>query len=212
MKTRNESNLLSSLIAFFAGIGAGVALAHRLLPKKNILKLDEFEICEDESIEIGDSLQNQIGNPLTAVNNLELQKLTRENDELKKEYQRLLARSKESEQEIQDQERSAIFHALEPILAQLPVISERIKAGADIPVDTVLSLVDMIPEKLETLDIKMINTPGQITEFDPVLHKPVRSQTGQIPEKEQVKVIVPGFQYKNVVLKHSEVRMQADGK
>ncbi len=212
MKKKDIFDLFGSFAAFFAGIGAGLALAHWLLPEKNNSKSERFENPEKEIFETSDSLQDQVENPLTATNDLGLQKLARENDELKKEYQRLLARTRESEQEMRDQERSALFHALESILIQLPVLSERIKAGADIPVDTVLSLVDMIPEKLETLDIKMINTPGQITEFDPILHKPVRSQDGQIPIKEQVKVIVPGFQYKDIILKHSEVRMQADGK
>ncbi|WKZ40007.1 MAG: nucleotide exchange factor GrpE [Anaerolineales bacterium] len=201
-----KTNFSIPLTSFFAGIWAGVVLGHWLLPKQSKHKSqttpnepDDFSKTQDDS-------------SLSDENYLELKKLARENNELKKEYQRLLARTSESEQNTQDQERAALFHALETILVQLPVLSERIKAGADIPMDTLLSLVDMIPEKLETLDIKMINTPGEITKFDPILHKPIPSQTGQIPEKGFVKVVIPGFQYKDVVLKHSEVRIQTDGK
>ncbi len=203
-----KTNFSIPLTSFFAGIWAGVVLSHWLLLKKRKHKQESQTITNDlhhfSKTKDDSSLQDE--------KYLELKKLVRENNELKKEYQRLLTRASESEQNTQDQERAALFHALETILVQLPVLSERIKAGADIPMDTLLSLVDMIPEKLETLDIKMINSPGEITKFDPILHKPIPSQIGQIPEKGFVKVVIPGFQYKDVVLKHSEVRIQTDGK
>jgi len=188
------------------GIGAGMVLARWLLPvsKKTETESDEIPVL-DPMPETKFFFQEDGETPA-------LQKLARENEELKLEYKRLLARTKESEQNVQDEERAALFRALETILIQLPVLSERIKAGTDIPFDTVLSLVDMIPEKLETLEIRMINTPGQITYFDPVRHKPVPSQTGQVSAQTPVKVIAPGFQYKDIVLTPSEVRMQTDGK
>lgn len=203
--SKGKSSFISTAASFFIGIGTGMMLMRWMSPFLQKQPVKNVERAKKESFQTASAT-------VLDADNSTVQKLERENEEIRQEYQRLLNRMKASEQDVQDRERVALFHAFETAFVQLPVLSERIKDGTDIPMDTVLSLVDMIPEKLETLEIKMLNTPGQVTVFDPILHKPIPSQSGKISSGEPVKVIVPGFQYKDLVLKHSEVRMHTDGK
>jgi molecular chaperone GrpE (heat shock protein) len=123
---------------------------------------------------------------------------------MRDEYQRLKEDYGRIQSEVQDQERVALYRALEPVLVQLPVIAADHNAGADVSASDVLGLVMTIPRRLQQMDITMLGTVGDHVGFDPHLHRPVPS-SGSLEPGDPIRIVCPGFLYRDEVLTRAEI-------
>lgn len=134
-----------------------------------------------------------------------MRKLEQKNKELVDEFKRYKNEHEKLSEDIRDNERVAVFRALEPVLTQIPVVIADVNSGVDITAPDLARLMKMIPIRMKSVGIEMIGDVNQQVGFDPAIHQLLASETNKLDRGHQTVIIVPGFKYQDQILTRAEV-------
>jgi molecular chaperone GrpE (heat shock protein) len=133
-------------------------------------------------------------------------KLEEKVDTMTRQYQNLEKEGKTLQEQTLNRERVILFQTFEPLLNQIIMMEDYINKGGEVPQDSLISLLNKIPNVLKNMGIIQFVEIGTLTMFDPSIHTPVVSEIGEIEPGDEVITTVPGFKYKEEILKKAEVK------
>lgn len=126
-------------------------------------------------------------------------------EDLKAEYQRLLAENEELKQNlILEYQRDAIA-ILESLLLQLPTFIHAINQNPEIPAKQLLPLMQPLEDLLAIWEIETIGKVGDIVDYNPQLHELMEDATDDMSEIEKVKIRYVGYSQGNDLLYRAKV-------
>jgi molecular chaperone GrpE (heat shock protein) len=102
-----------------------------------------------------------------------------------------------------DDQRLALYQALEPLLTQLPAVRGAVAAGREVAATDLLDLLGPLDEALAAQGIRPVGAVGDVLPFEPARHQ----ATGATPAAgDPVMVKLPGYVLGDRVLRRARVQ------
>lgn len=134
----------------------------------------------------------------------QIERLQDQIEALKEEYKGLQARYEQVTTQTKTEERLALYHALQTILIQLPVVASDLNTGSSIDPKFLAALLNSISRRLEKLEIVQVGQVKEIAAFDPRLHN-TSSTENSVEPGQAIRISIPGFRYQDHILARAQV-------
>lgn len=126
-------------------------------------------------------------------------------EDLKAEYQRLLAENEELKQNlILEYQRDTIV-ILESLLLQLPTFIHAINQNPDLPAKKLLPLMQPLDDLLAMWEIETIGKVGEIVDYNPQLHELMDNAGDDVTNIDKVKIRYVGYRQGDDLLYRAKV-------